>query len=901
MHTTPALHVSSPVKGAVTAGLLALGAFLPVSAAPAAGILLAGELPAGQTGAKPLPTMFGANAFHYQALRPFPKTEAAIYRAAVPAAGKYALWLRYRAQQPAATAYAVRGPDQAAPAGLPAAAEFAWTKLGLVELSAGEQAVYLFGGGFETDALWLGAENATPPNEAPRIERPRTVLPPLVHTGKITEHPRWIFETVRVAFAHWEREKPMAIDDWARTMKEYGATALMALGNVPDIPVAAAAPDLEQRAREQAEKLRNWKPGYGWVKEYVEAAHRHGLRCTIYSEQLSNLDEILKEHPDWCEKTEAGDSFGSQPCFSSPYWDEFIQRMVMIAQTGCDGIVMDMLGFGNGAAGCRNPYCLEAFEKKFGVPAPDYIDPQDPVYQRWIEFQSHVREENLLRLTEAVHRVNPDFAVIVNQNRGWHFDLLTRHLSSRLPACVDGLLEETGWEDRHPLTLSRPLAFPLKDSFMNAYMRSRIGTGKGFMWHLTAAEPEVELRARNLNMLAHGVVPNPLTGPPLAWRRELWDDIRAREESVLGATALPWLGLVYSENTLAWRYGAVDENRARPYVESLWGGFQVAAEGRFPTDVLSDWQLTPENLRRYRVIVLPNTAALSDAAVAALRQYVREGGGLVATFETSLGDETAQSRADFGLADVFGTSWSGRASAPGVAFDLSASQHQIAQDEAIRSMGEWRQGAVKPRSEFRLTTGRPEMVLGYAVPKGAGPDGGAEGKQVLFAPMMALFGAGKLENAPQGFPAFFARQYGAGRVVYFPADITRAYFLKNSPATQALLTRAIRWAAKGAPPVEIDGNYQVEATYFTKDKTVYVHLLNDAGGFGRAAPPNPESYGYRKDVVPLVDLPVRLNRPVKRVRLLPGGDELRLRRGDGETRVVVPRLGLHAVLVLEND
>jgi hypothetical protein len=191
------------------------------------------------------------------------------------------------------------------------------------------------------------------------------------------------------------------------------------------------------------------------------------------------------------------------------------------------------------------------------------------------------------------------------------------------------------------------------------------------------------------------------------------------------------------------------------------------------------------------------------------------------------------------------------------------------------------------------------MRLDYAVPGKAEPGVDAEGRLELFAPMGALFRADGMEATPRGFPAFYARRFGAGRVVYFPTDITRAYFMKNSPATHALLARAVRWAAGEAPPVEIDGNLHVEATGFVKGKLLYVHLLNDLGGWGRASPTNPETFGYRKDIVPLVDLPVWLNADVRRVRLLPGGAELPVRRVGDRRQVIVPRLELHAVLALE--
>ena len=63
-------------------------------------------------------------------------------------------------------------------------------------------------------------------------------------------------------------------------------------------------------------------------------------------------------------------------------------------------------------------------------------------------------------------------------------------------------------------------------------------------------------------------------------------------------------------------------------------------------------RLEPERLSKYRALLLPNIAMLSDRQCDQIREYARRGGSIMASFETGLYDEDLKPRADFGLADL---------------------------------------------------------------------------------------------------------------------------------------------------------------------------------------------------------------------------------------------------------
>src|SRR5262249_27004508 len=121
--------------------------------------------------------------------------------------------------------------------------------------------------------------------------------------------------------------------------------------------------------------------------------------------------------------------------------------------------------------------------------------------------------------------------------------------------------------------------------------------------------------------------------------------------------SLARVGLVYSQQTATF-YGGP---RAQQKVEDHNKGFYHAlVEARIPFEMVHDRLLDVAHTDQFKLLILPNIAALSDAQCAQLREYVQRGGSLLATYETSLHDEWGVRRSNFGLSDLFGVRFKGR-------------------------------------------------------------------------------------------------------------------------------------------------------------------------------------------------------------------------------------------------
>ena len=120
----------------------------------------------------------------------------------------------------------------------------------------------------------------------------------------------------------------------------------------------------------------------------------------------------------------------------------------------------------------------------------------------------------------------------------------------------------------------------------------------------------------------------------------------------------PWAALVLSDNTRVF-YGRSSGQVEDRYLSHVFGAYRTVLEEHLPVNLLCDWNLTLKDLSPYRVIILPNTASIDSRQADAIRQYVEQGGGLVASLDTSLCDEFGTPRAQPLLADLFGLTYAG--------------------------------------------------------------------------------------------------------------------------------------------------------------------------------------------------------------------------------------------------
>ena len=306
--------------------------------------------------------------------------------------------------------------------------------------------------------------------------------------------------------------------------------------------------------------------------------------------------------------------------------------------------------------------------------------------------------------------------------------------------------------------------------------------------------------------------------------------------------------------------------------ESMNGLYYALLEGHFFFDFVHEDDLALENLRKYKALLLPNTALLSDAQCEQLRAYVASGGSLLATFETSMYTEYNQRRADFGLSGLLGIHKAGEPQGPkGNSFYARIERpHEILEGFTGTN---WIPGA-----EYRLPVSPVDNPVLTVVPP-----------YTSYPPELSYPPSPRTNE-----PAVVIREEGSSRLIYFCGDVERALWRSGHTDLSRLLQNAVRWLLRGEQPVRVDGDGLIESFAWETEPGYAVHVLNYT---------NPNAHrGWLRRHYPIGAQKVRIEiaaaRTVKRVELLRGGTDIAFQQRRNIVEFTLPRVDDYEVAAM---
>jgi hypothetical protein len=622
--------------------------------------------------------------------------------------------------------------------------------------------------------------------------------------------------------------------------------------------------------------------------ELVTGCRKLGMVVIARTDPHATYDDVQAAHPDWIAVDAEGKPrrHWASPemwltCGLGPYNFDFmteVKREIM-TRYRVDGIFINRW---DGSGMCFCEHCRKNFRESAGFELPPNTNnPQDPAQRAYILW----RQERLFTLwrrwDDVVRAINPDSCVIPNTAGGANGPLDMKRIGELAPTLMADRQARRGvlppWGNGRSAkefrsTMGRK---PVVGIFS-------VGLEEPYRWKDSVQNP-AEFQLWAIDGIANGMRPwftkfagqinDPRWLEPV---EKLYHWCAANESYLRNERSLARVGVVYSQQT-TWFHRS---EHGRDFVEdAALGCYHALVEERVPFELVHDRMLDEENLATFKTLILPNVAALSDAQCIQLREFVERGGGLVATFETSLYDEWGAKRKDFGLAGLFGASFAGRTEGPMHNAYLTLEHERARGNPLLRGLenaprtvhGVWRLD-VTPREKSPIAA--LTLVPSY-------PD----------LPMEKVFARQPHTDTPQ----VFQREVGKGRVVYFPWDIDRTFWEVLDVDHGQLLRNAVAWATNEPAPVEISGPGVIDVALWQQKNSFTVHLVNLTNPMMMKGP--------IREFLPVGAQRVRVRLPegvrAKSVRLLVSAMKPTFSQNQESLELTVPEIVAHEVVAID--
>jgi Beta-galactosidase trimerisation domain/Hypothetical glycosyl hydrolase 6 len=611
------------------------------------------------------------------------------------------------------------------------------------------------------------------------------------------------------------------------------------------------------------------------MRETIDLCKRAGLKAIAYVPLNHPFMDATSGDPryrEWCKKSADGTPMTTEHygfakyfegCLNSPVRD-VIRELVreVLTQYPVDVMYFDgpYQGMQMAKEYCHCKYCEAAYQKRFGKPVPNQdqkLSREDEVqYTLWmanevaIAFLAEIRQ--MIRQTRDVPVLFNDTSLL--SKREWR---------NRAIPVVDGFMfeaAETPEDKLFNLQLGHSTGKVIWTyvGTHTQYNREHMKSDRTRGWFSYPVESQ-ELLLDGATAIAGGagivywglsrffyMPEGPQSYDSGRYVKETFDFSQKHRALLDAVKARPIAGVIVGDQTIDWFTGR--HYVAKGYENYYHGAWQALKDLGYDSEPFLDWMMTADQLRRYKLVWAANTACLSDGQCALLRDYVEQGGTLIATHLTSVADEHGKMRGNFGLAHVFGAKFTSvePIEIPDLYLRLPGGE-EIPQDPQV----------------LRFSTIGESAVLAETIDRG--------------------------HRANLG-PAIVRRAFGKGQVIYIGSGLDAIYAETRMQRLRTYLGSLIDPLLKAHRTYEVEWQSGVVPHLMVSGSTILLHLLADTGNKFK-------KLRAREEFLPVENVKVRIRIPdgrnVKSVSLLRAGRTLRAPARNGWIEATIPRVLIH--------
>jgi len=548
----------------------------------------------------------------------------------------------------------------------------------------------------------------------------------------------------------------------------------------------------------------------------VSECRKMNMTVILRTDPHAVRQNVYDAHPDYIAVTADGKKrpHWARPdlwvtCALGPYNFDFMNKVnIEIMQRYQPEGIFSNRWSGHGVCYCE--HCKKNFKAATGLDLPTGTNRLDPAYQQWNDWQTDRLKELWFHWDAEIRKVKSTSRFIPNgfpdrELTGKHSDFFFADQQGRRGQSLPWSNARGAKELRASLGMK-----PLIGIFS-------VGLEEEFRWK-DSVQTDAELRIWNAEGVANGMKPCFVKfGGNIFDKRwmdavaDMYRNYHKSERYMRNIAPMARIGMVFSQRTSR-RYGS-ETWQQNSNAHGL-GMYHAMVEGSMPFDMVNDMMLDEENLKPYKLLILPNIAVLSDEQCNQLRKFVQLGGSILATYETSLYDENGKRRQNFALSDLFGISYDNEVEGP-----MRNSYLKLKKDAETGSFHPVLKGL---EDAYRIIN---TIYRVKAIPL---PQSSAFPYPVTLVPtypdlpMEDVYPRVEETNIRE----LYLNETGKGRVAYFPGDIDRSFWQLMTDDHGKLLRNTILWALNEEPIVNVKAKGVIDVAVWRQKESMTVHLVN---------------------------------------------------------------------------
>ena len=575
---------------------------------------------------------------------------------------------------------------------------------------------------------------------------------------------------------------------------------------------------------EGAQSYYNEKRDGAKLDAYLKESRKAGIREISYINIHCMLPETYREHPDWSQilidgKPMMAYNIYNYICINSSWHEYILEQIKGICSHDIDGIFLDgpcmMLD------GCYCPACQDKFLKKYGHSIYECTP------QEHIEFNVDAVTELMRDIHAVVKAANPNILLYIN-NSALRADVTGSNTRKVYPY-VDVLGAEGGfvWVSKNtPLWHVSPMAKVIETQAKGKPTVIFIA-GDYKPWSF-CMHTEQETKLYYAQSLANGAniwygIHGPIAQMDTPGGRaaiEMNAFIQKNAGVFHGTKSVAKVALMWSQNSANFYSSSVaktDFTKAEvvgeaegikgDHYKSFMGFYEILMRGHVQHDIIDEVSILEGELSKYDLLILPTCACMSDETAEKIKEFVRNGGNLISSFDTGFYNEQGSSAKAPKLAEIQGI----------------ASVNEIMEYPIGIGSGYQRQTAPSKVTEGLSWKYVPAATK--AVKVNAASD--AAVAATYSAPMASRY----MAIPEEAFPALIENRYGKGGSVYFTGAFGEFYNDMTNPDYKKMVLNAVE--CMSAPILATNAPGSVEIVLRKKEGGYYLHLINMTGEMER--------------------------------------------------------------------